>query len=309
MSQERPFKPDARLTGIAIAVSNALMIADSVLPRVPVGTNPFKYLEYPVGQAFTLPGTLVGRRGKLNEVEFDAEEKESSAKDYGLASSIPQSDIDTAPEGHDPLGHATEMLTNLVILDREVRAASLVFNAATYGANNKTELVAGDKWSTSTGDSVTQLLDALDVPIMRPNVLVLGQTAWTSLRRNKFMVQAVGKSNAESGVVSREQVADILEIEEVLVGQGWVNSAKPGQPPTNVRVWDQHAALIHRNRLADTRAGVTFGLTAQHGSRVSGTQEDGSIGLRGGQHVRSGESVRELIVAPDVGYFFENVVN
>jgi hypothetical protein len=32
------------------------------------------------------------------------------------------------------------------------------------------------------------------------------------------------------------------------------------------------------------------------------------VGLRGAQRVRVGESVNELIVASDVGYFFQNIV-
>ncbi|EHF7717022.1 phage capsid protein, partial [Salmonella enterica] len=61
--------------------------------------------------------------------------------------------------------------------------------------------------------------------------------------------------------------------------------------------------------LADTQGGVTFGFTAQFGSRVSGSIPDPDMGMRGGQRVRVGESVRELIVAQDCGYFFQNAVS
>ncbi|PZP06597.1 MAG: capsid protein, partial [Sphingomonas hengshuiensis] len=36
--------------------------------------------------------------------------------------------------------------------------------------------------------------------------------------------------------------------------------------------------------------------------------EDPDIGLQGGNRVRSGERVRELVVAQDVGYFIQNAV-
>ena len=75
-----------------------------------------------------------------------------------------------------------------------------------------------------------------------------------------------------------------------------------------IRAWGPHAAFIYRDRLADTQNGTTFGFTAQWGGRISGSQFDGDIGLRGGQRVRVGESVKELITAPDLGYFFENAV-
>ena len=69
-----------------------------------------------------------------------------------------------------------------------------------------------------------------------------------------------------------------------------------------------HASFIYRDRLADTRNGTTFGLTGQWGDRVSGSIADPNIGLRGGQRVRVGESVKELVTAPDLGFFFENAV-
>ncbi len=41
---------------------------------------------------------------------------------------------------------------------------------------------------------------------------------------------------------------------------------------------------------------------------MAGRREDPDIGLRGGVRVRVGESVKELIVANDLGYYFENAV-
>lgn len=70
-----PFPIDAHLTAIAIAYRNSSMIADEVLPRVPVGKAEFKWWEYDLGQGFTVPNTNVGRTSQPNQVEFNAEEK------------------------------------------------------------------------------------------------------------------------------------------------------------------------------------------------------------------------------------------
>ncbi|KNE88004.1 hypothetical protein PSTG_18602, partial [Puccinia striiformis f. sp. tritici PST-78] len=104
---------------IAIAYRNTSMIADEVLPRVPVGKAEFKWWEYDLGQGFTVPNTNVGRTSQPNQVEFDAEEKTSSTNDYGLDAPVPQSDIDNAPANYDPLGRAAERTTDLILLDRE----------------------------------------------------------------------------------------------------------------------------------------------------------------------------------------------
>ncbi|MBX6982598.1 phage capsid protein, partial [Providencia rettgeri] len=88
----------------------------------------------------------------------------------------------------------------------------------------------------------------------------------------------------------------------------WVNIAKRGQNPNMQRAWGNHAAFLYRDRLADSQSGTTFGFTAQWNGRTSGTIPDANIGMRGGQIVRVGESVKEVIAAKDLGFFFENAV-
>ncbi len=303
-----PFTPDPRLTGIAIAYRNGMLIADSVLPRVPVGTDPFKYLVYNQADRFTVPSTLVGRKGKPNQVEFGATEVEASTKDYGLEDAVPQHDIDRAPEGFDPLGNAVEGILDLVELDREVRVANLVFDDDTYPAAQVETLSGDDQWSHASSNPIDDILQAMDVPLVRPNVLVLGQETWTALRTNPVIVKSFHGNAGDAGVVPRSHVAALFELEEVLVGPAWLNTARKGQDAAFTRVWGKHAALIRRERLANTQRGVTFGLTAQFKDRVAGSTEDRDIGLRGGQRVRAGESVAELIVAADVGFLFENAV-
>jgi len=92
-------------------------------------------------------------------------------------------------------------------------------------------------------------------------------------------------NNGQQGTITRKQLADLLEVEEVLVGQGWVNTAKPGQTPSFVRVWGKHAASLNRNRFANTQSGATFGFTAQYQGRIAGQLPNPKLGLRGGVEV------------------------
>ena len=59
---QRPYPNDPRLTGIAIAFRNGALIADRVMPRVPVGKSTFKWNEYDFAEGITVPVTIVGRR-------------------------------------------------------------------------------------------------------------------------------------------------------------------------------------------------------------------------------------------------------
>lgn len=304
---QRPFPIDPQLTAVAIAYRNTKLIADEVLPRVPVESPAFKWLEYDFSERFTLPNTRVGRTSQPNQVEFSAIEKESSVTDYGLDSPVPQDDIDSAITGYDPLGHATEATTDLILLDREVRTANVLFNGDNY--NNKTTLTTAEQWNDPTSDPIKLITDAFDSMIQRPNIGTLGRRVATILRRHPKIVAAYHGNSGESGLVPLGFLADLLELEAIYVGDAFLNSAKPGKSPKLLRAWGDKAAFIVRNKLANTKGGVTFGYTAQFKDRVSGSINDPDIGLRGGQRVRVGESVKEIVVAKDAGYLFENVIS
>lgn len=307
MSQA-PFPVDPVLTAIAIAYRNGRLIADDVLPRVPVGKQAFKWWLYNLADGFTVPNTLVGRKSQPNQAEFSAAEKTSSTEDHALDAPVPQADIDNAPANYSPLEHAAELTTNLILLDREQRVSQSVFNSNSYASGNRVTLSGSSQWSDSSSDPLATITDALDSVVMRPNIGVLGRRTATILRRHPKIVKAYNGSLGDQGMVPLQFLADLLELESILVGEARLNIARPGQSPNLIRAWGPHASFLYRDRLANANGGTTFGFTAEWGTRVSGSIEDKDIGMRGGQRVRVGESTKEVIAAPDLGYFFENAV-
>lgn len=309
----KPFPVSARLTAIALAYRNpdVALIADDVLPRTPTAEE-FRWLKYDLAQGYTVPDTRVGRKSMPNQVDFQATDQTSRVDDHGLDDWVPNRDIEVAQaqgDGYDPEGVATEYLTNLVALGREGRAAALVHNAASYPGGQVQTLAGTSQWSdTANSDPVVAIGDALDVPIMRPNIGVIGQQAWTKLRRHPKLVQAIRNTNQGAGMVSRQEFCDLFELQALYVGASFANTAKRGQPVAMSRVWGKHLSLIYRDRAAGPQAGVSFGFTAQFGSKIAGSIPDERVGLTGSVLVRSGERVKEIVCAPDVGFFFQNCV-
>ena len=304
-----PFPVQAELTAVAVRYTNGDYIADRVAPRLPVGTQEFKYLKHNLAEGFTIPDTLVGRRSMPNEVEFTAEEATASTNDYGLDDIIPNADIQNAPPNFNPLARATEGVTDLVMLDREYRVASAVFASATYNSNNRTTLSGSSQWSHADADPVAAILAALDGMVMRPNIAVLGQATWTKLRQHAKVIKAVFGPNLEGGLVAPQQLAQVLELDEILVGKAFRNSAKRGQTTTMARVWGKHAAFLRREtNPSGPNKMPTFMWTAQFGQRVAGSMNEPKIGLRGSVRVRAGESVKEVVSANDLGYLFIDAV-
>lgn len=304
----RPFPTDAKLTAIALAYRNpdVSLIADMVMPFTPTASE-FKWMRYDLASGYTVPDLKVGRKSYPAEVEFNAVEIQDKVIDYGLDDFIPNEDIEADNQGVDPRGTAVGFLTNLLMLGREIRVASQVFNAANW--TNNTTLSGTSQWSDqANSDPVVAIGNALDIPVYRPNIAVFGQATWTSLRRHPKIVQAIKNTNQGAGMVSRQEFADFFELAEVLVGAGFVNTAKKGQTMSTSRVWGKHAAFMYRDRAAGPQAGVTWGFTAQWGARRSGSIPDQKRGATGGETVRVLERVKEVVAAPDLGYYFANAV-
>lgn len=305
-----PFPVDPFQTAIAIAYRNKNNIADSVLPRIAVGKRSFKYLEHDLAEGFTIPDTKVGRKSAPTEASFTATEKTDSVVDFGLDDKIPQDDIDDAPDNFDPQTHSTESLSNLILLDREVRTAALVFDPNVYVTDQKKVLSGSSQWNDyASSDPLTELMHALDVPLMRPNTMTIGRKAFSRLAMHPIIVKAVHGNSGDAGVATRQQIADLLELDAIYVGEGFVNTARKGQGANLVRVWGDHVSLTYIDASARPESGTTFGFTAEYGNRIAGAVPSGDIGLRGGLKNRVGESVKELITAPRLGYLLQNVVS
>ena len=98
------------------------------------------------------------------------------------------------------------------------------------------------------------------------------------------------------------------EIQTVLVGAGFVNTAKKGQAVNNQRVWGKHASFIYVDAEAAMAQQPCWGFTAQWGDKVAGEIAEPKMGIRGSQRVRVAESVKEVTSAPALGYYFQNAV-
>lgn len=314
MATQAPFPLNPDLTAIALSYRNEALIADMVMPRIGVSTDSFKYYRMDKDGAFTVPDTKIGRKGEANIVEFGGTEVTDSTADYGLKDVVPLPDIRNAQgTPFDPLGQATANLARLVALDREIRVANMAFNAANFASANKATLSGTSQWSDYTNSNpLDAMLQAFDSMLMRPNKLVLGQAVWTKLRQHPRIVEAVKGTGAglnAQGLVSRQQVADLLELQEVIVGQGWVNGAKKGQTAAYARCWGKFALAMYTEPVTSTQGATTFAFTAESGGGLRARDWfDEKIGVDGAQVVQLADTVKEVMPANDLGYLWSAAV-
>lgn len=307
-----PFPTDPQMTALAIAYKNAKRVGDRVALRSnpPLAKRSFKWWVFDLGDTLTIPDTRVGRTSRPNEVEFSATQADDSVTDYGLEDPIPQDDIDEAAgTGYDPKLQAAENLTDLIELDRERRVAKLAEDPASYAADQVLTLSGTDQFSDPASDPLGVFSDAMDGMLVRPNIAVMALPTLTLLRRHPQIVQAIHGNEGKVGKVSLQALLDLLELEEIVAGEAWANVARRGQPVQRSRVWaNDFISLQLRDPMASLMSKrPTFMMTAQYKTRIAGWKQDDGIGLRGGLRYRVGESVKERVVAPHLGFLIRGV--
>jgi hypothetical protein len=317
------FVVDAGLTAIVLNYRNKLLIGDQILPRVRVGTKAFEYTTMLASQNITLIDTNVGRRSKPNEIDMTGQSATAKCEDQALDAPVPYNDIEEYNSGvarglvapRDIDGAKVEQVQNVIDLRREKRVADTVYTAASYPAGNKVTLSGTSQWSDYTNsDPLTAMLTALDAMYWRPNSLVMGNDVWAKLRVHPKLSAALypqggNASVATAPIQDTSGLAAVLGLQNVYIGQSFLNTAKPGQAISNARVWGKHALFFTKDdSIRTTDGGITLGITAQFGERVSGRIMDPDMGMRGGYRVRAGECLKEVLVAPDTAYLFTNAV-
>ena len=302
-----PIAPD--LTAISVLYKNPDYIADMVLPRIPVAKQLFSFISFPVDTLFNIYDTSVARRGRVNEVVMEGVETFDSTADQSLKVSIPKADIDNSDERYRPRDTQTLLLTELLNITREQRVANLVFNTASYGAGLTTTLSGSGQYSDYVNsDPVLGINTMLDAPLVRPNKLVIGRAAWTVLRSHPRIVQATKGSAQTGGIASREQVAELFEVGEVLIGSSRANNAARGQIPALARLWGKHIAGIYIPPVITGQGEVAFGASFERESRQVQEFEDREVGMRGAMIIQPGESLKERIIANQAGFMIQNAV-
>lgn len=325
MTQPRPFVQDPALTAMAVGYANPdeAMIADRVFPRVPVPGELFKYDYFPPGEDFAVVDDTVGRTGAVPRVYSTGEQRTGKVLDRGLDAVIPYSDIQAAAQARangdtsfDPEARAIKRIMSNMQINRERRVAAIVSDANNYAAANKVALTGTDKWTdTANSNPLDDMLQGCDATfIHRPNVAAVPRQIWTVLRQHPKMVKAAQGNDGDSGAITTQQLADLLEVDEVLISNGHQNTANRGQAASFSRIWGNAVILFHRAPTLDMEGTPTFGVTPEWRRFGGSAMMAGRIGdpfgggLEGSYTVRAGEAINEHLIAPELGYLISNPI-
>ncbi len=309
---DAPFPVTPERQAQSIAYKNAGYIADLVSKRVPVGTQSGAYTIYTKSEGFTVPNTKVARGSKVRAVEMTGTEGTYRCDGYGLKMFIPNEDIQHQQPGQDVVGEGMDFLTDLLLLDREVRLAALLFASGTFASANKATLSGTDQFSHASCPATSLFTTGLDAIVGgKVNACVMGRASWSKLRSCPDLVKAMTGNNGGAGIISKEWFMSYFELDEFYVGDAWSNSAVEGQTASYGRVWGDYCLLYVSNpNPSMMRRSPLLTMSPQWGQRVAyqRTIAPGDGGILGGVELVVGEYIDEITPAADAGYLMIDCV-
>jgi hypothetical protein len=304
-------------TALAIAVENRGLICDQVLNVVPINAPVYEYPVLATASSMTVPETIVSRTGRPRTVEFSSRMQTGTVLDQFLDNPIPvaeqmAADAPGAVVSHNPEILASSMVfTNLVKLRQEWRVAGMLFNPANYGVSNKTTLLAGSQFNNATFNPIPLIRSVINSQIVKPNIMAIGEEGWLGLCVNPYAVEAVKATGAGSGaigVVTPDELAPILGLKKILVGESYIN-LQGLNAPVYTRCWGKHALLLHRAEVIPSmQYAYTFGVIPTFGNVKSMVAFDPFQGAFGSIVHRIGMQADERIISSEFAHLLINVV-
>jgi hypothetical protein len=259
ISSGRDLHIDQNLTNVAINYRPVGMIADMIAPIVNVSKETDLYPVFSQREALAIEETRRSRGTLAHRITRSVSSEGYRAENYALAYDLPIEDranMDAA-YAFELEGGATRYLLDKLMLDWDRRVLATVGSAS----NVSTGFLPSSAWATG-GDPVSQLYQVIEqvqaTTAYRPNSLLFGWRAYNWFRRNSNVRNFVLGSNNGGGVLRRQSIADIFEVERVLVSEAFYNSANEAQPMALANTFPSDAVLAYYAPAAPSRETPSF---------------------------------------------------
>lgn len=305
----RPMPVDEVALAVLVAYTNDGGIADMFAPKVKCEGSLFKYLKFEKSDFYRLPDTRVGRTSRTNRVGYKATEASGKVFDEALDYELPltdEKDKSSYPQNQRMIG--AEMTMNDVQRVREKRVADLAQDINSYDAAQVLTLSGTDQFDDYTGTPYTLITSIINSMLVRPNIMTLNAVTASVLAGHPDIATRIPGSSGAKTPATMEQLAALFGLQKILIGDQRANTAQEGQTPVIERLWGNNMILSRTDPNPSTMGGTRSFMISPKWRDIAVTFWDPNIGVDGADVQRIGESITEIVTAPDHGYFVQDVL-
>ena len=233
------------LSSIAVDFKNRSYIADRILTPVNVPQKFGKYLVWDQGVTFKAPRTAYAQDGSPGMLELKASLASFSLESKALSATVDPEEISQAPQAQVE-GMKTSKLVQALQLDLEMKVAAQLTSSSVMTGN--TTLSGTSQWSDFTNsDPINAIITQADALPARPNTFIAGREVISKLRMHPKVLNAI-QYTQRGGLAPLSALADLFEVDQILVGDAFKDTANEGQAASKSRIWGKTAILAYVDR-------------------------------------------------------------
>jgi len=272
------------LQNVSIQYRNKSYIGDRVFPIIDTANPKAKITKYHKGAWFRNEADLRAAGTRAKRGSYPVTEIPIATTEIAFAKEVTDEDrrnaqLPNAP-ALKPEMDAIEYCSDKIDLYKEIKIAQLI-KANTWLDGNPTGVDADGKWAAGSGNTFLANIAEAQAAIqsqtgLKGNVLIIDYGTFMSLKQEATILDKI--KYTQRGVLTVDLLAALLELDEVLIGEALMSTAKEtksGVEWSASRIWEVNASkgmgfLFHRP--------LSPGLkTPSAGYQVRLLQEGGSV--------------------------------
>ncbi len=227
---------DAALSNILINYRPTGFIADQIFPIVPVAKQSDRFYKIDQGDRFRSELDYRAAGTEPNMISFDVSSDGYFCDNYALGSYLTAEELANADAVLNTRETRGQFLMDILMINYELRVARAVNSTSNVGSNTTT----ASAWGTDNADPYQDMQNDMasleDLCGIKPNRVVFGKQAWRKCRDSDKMRSLLFPHGG--GIPTTQQVQNLLEVDKVLIGGAYYNSAAEGFSQTLTKIWN-----------------------------------------------------------------------
>jgi len=258
-------------------------ISTQVLPSVEVDSQAGNFGKIALEQLLQEPETKRAPRSGYSRSTWEFDDATYACEEHGIEEPLDDREAKMYREYFDAEVICTMRAFSAVLRAAEKRVADAVFNATTW--TSYTTGITNEWDDTANAVPLTDVEAAVKAVYTQSglwaNALIINRKVFRNLRNCAQVIARITASGAGNPAkptdVTTDMLAQVFDLEHIIVGGSSRNSAIEGQTAVPAQIWSDEYAMVCRvattNDFREPCIGRTFHW-AEDGSSINGTVEE-----------------------------------
>jgi hypothetical protein len=304
---------DRPMTELALSYTNEELIGTKLMPEIKTEHRSNLYFVRSKANQLRSMDLSLSALGPPALVEQGISTNSYACRDYGDMARVAVSDEANADLPLNLRQDATMDAVALLKLAQEIRIAAKVTNASLYNTNNTVALSGVDRWDVTGSDVLGPIAQYSSAIFPSPNTKKIAwfdQLTWNIVKNHAQIIGRIsgGATTSMVAKVMRQMFAELIEVDEVIVGSAWKIGSNPGQADVQSRVWSKGFGILRVATAPSTRS-LHFGSSFVFRQEQITSWLDQLPGLEGVFNFKCTHSTDEQVVANDAGMFIQTPIS